>query len=197
MSQSDLFQYLSAFVTIVLAIALADMISSTHILIRARKRVVWDARPLTMAAIVALHVVSEFFSIWFNLDLEQVSMGRLLWLLVTPTIFALLAYSALPDDVPQEGLDLSDFWQDERRLWVVLYLLALHLDFARSLERLLSSGQSLNQFFLFAGPLWIAFVIGLAIIFLARGKLLSWAGIVIMAAATIAGVVGWNITAQP
>lgn len=197
MSQTDLFQYLSAFVTIVLAIALADMINSTHILIRGRKRVVWDARPLVMAAIVALHVVSEFFSIWFRLDLAQVSMGRLLWLLLTPTIFALLAYSALPDDVPQEGLSLSDFWKEERRLWVVLWMIALMLDFARTCEGIISQGETMTAFLFLAVPLLAVFGIGLAIIFIARGKILSWTGIVIVAAATIVGVGNWSITAQP
>ena len=77
MGQSELFSYLSAFVTIVLAIALGDMIQSTHRLIRARHRIKWDALPLLFAAIVAVAVVSEFFSIWDGLAISQLSMLRL------------------------------------------------------------------------------------------------------------------------
>jgi hypothetical protein len=196
MSQTDLFQYLSAFVTIVLAIALADMINSTHILIRARKRVVWDARPLVMAAIVALAVVSEFFSIWFKLDLEQVSMGRLLWLLITPTIFALLAYSALPDEVPQEGLRLADFWRQERRIWVAFWMVAVLLDLARGLEDTLSNREAFIAFLGMAGPYLVATGLGCALIFIAQGKRLSWLGIALLAASVIDGVAGWRITVQ-
>src|SRR5258708_18716601 len=96
MGQSDLFSYLSAFVTIVLAIALGDMIQSTHRLIRARHRVKWDALPLLFAAIIAVAVISEFFSIWSGLAISQVSMPPLFWMLAVPTMFALVAHSVPP-----------------------------------------------------------------------------------------------------
>jgi hypothetical protein len=60
----DMFAYLSAFVTIVLALAVSDMVQSTHRLLRARAKIVWDVRPIIAAAVVFLSVLSEFFSLW-------------------------------------------------------------------------------------------------------------------------------------
>ncbi len=63
----------------------------------------WDALPLVFAAIVALFVVTQFFSLWTRFDVAEISMPRLLWLLAAPTLYTLLAYSVLPDEVPAEG----------------------------------------------------------------------------------------------
>jgi len=37
------------------------------------------------------------------LNVADISMPRLLWLLATPTIYTLLAYSVLPDEVPPQA----------------------------------------------------------------------------------------------
>ena len=102
-NNSDLFSYLSAFVTIVLAVALGDMIQSTHRLIRARRRVKWDVLPLIFAATVAALLVSEFFSLWGGFAVTKITFPRLIWMLAVPTLTALLAYSALPDEIPQRA----------------------------------------------------------------------------------------------
>jgi hypothetical protein len=121
MDKSGLFSYLSAFVTIVLAVAITDMIQSTHRLIRGRERVKWDVVPLVFAGVVAANVVSEFFSLWDLFDVSKISFARLLWILLIPTLLALLAYSALPDEVPAEGLDLRLFYRAERKSWIIIY----------------------------------------------------------------------------
>src|SRR5437660_3476710 len=146
MGQTELFSYLSAFVTIVLAIALGDMIQSTHRLIRARHRVKWDALPLLFAAIIAVAVISEFFSIWSGLAISQVSMPRLLWMLVVPTMFALLAYSVLPDEIPAGGLDLTAFYFSERRVWATIFAILSLFDMARSIELLVSRGVPITHY---------------------------------------------------
>lgn len=116
MGKPELFSYLSAFVTIVLALALTNMLQSASALVQARKRVRWDARPIVFAAVVFVALVSEFFSLWLNLSVTKITMPRLLWLMAIPSVFAILAYSALPNDVPDEGRDLSAFFEEERRL---------------------------------------------------------------------------------
>ena len=196
MGKPELFSYLSAFVTIVLAVALTDMIQSTHRLLRARRRVQWDARPLVLAAIVAIAVISEFFSLWSKLDREAISMGRLLWLLTTPTVFALLAYAVLPDDVPEAGIDLTAFWQDERRSWAILLVMVTLLDFARGVEEAASAGYPLRGFLTFGAPLLIASLASFAMIFFARGKLWSWAGLLLYSAVVVYVVMGWTVAAD-
>ena len=196
MGKSDLFSYLSAFVTVVLAVAMTDMIQSTHRLIRARDRVDLDVRPLLFAAVIALCVVSDFFSLWCRLDVTQVTMGRLLWLLATPTIFALLAYAALPDEVPEAGLDLANFFERERRSWAVLFLIAVLLDLARGLDLARSAGEPIADYLIFAAPFAGAYLISLAALFTARHRVLSLAGLLLLAATTVYLVFGWTIRAN-
>lgn len=194
MGKPELFSYLSAFITIVLAVALGDMIQSLHRLLRARRRVVWDGRPLAMAALIALATISEFFSLWGRLDLAEVSMVRLIWLMATPTLFALLAYASLPDDVPAEGLDLAIFWRDEHRYLVLLWLLANVLDIARMVEGALSARQDLWSLAVFVGPFVAGAFGALTILWFSPGKIGSWIGLTLMAGIIVFGVLGWAIS---
>ena len=188
MGKPELFSYLSAFVTIVLAVALADMIQSSHRLLRARNRVKWDARPLVFGGVVALCVVSEFFSLWSTFDITQLSIGRLLWFLSVPTFYAFLAYSVLPDEVPDEGTDLSDFWDAEHRLWAVMWLTATTLDFARALEPTVSQGGDLLPALKFMAPIAAGALLSAAIIYFARRKAWSWVGLLLLGGTVIYGV---------
>lgn len=196
MGQSDLFSYLSAFVTIVLAVALTDMIQSTHRLIRARHRVKWDALPLLFAAIIAIAVVSEFFSIWSGLAITQVSMPRLLWMLAVPTMFALLAYSVLPDEIPAEGIDLTAFYFSERRVWSVMFAAASLFDMARSIERLASHGSPVVHYFEFVWVSEFIGLVGICTMYFARSRRWSWVGVLLLAGDVLFGTIGWTIRAK-
>lgn len=123
MQKWDLFAYLSAFVMIVLAIALTDMIQSTHRLLRARARVKWDILTPLLASWVFLWVLSEFFSLWLDARYERINYFALLSLMAVPTVAALTAYAVLPDEVPHQGLDLEQFYFENRRYLVGLLLL--------------------------------------------------------------------------
>lgn len=177
MQRAELFSYLSAFVTIVLAIAMTDMINSTHRLIRARARVRWDALPLVFASIVALFVLTEFFALWTRFNVAELSMPRLLWLLATPTLYTLLAYSVLPDEVPPEGLDLTEFYASQRRVWAVLYAAAALLDLARSLEGIVLHAELPGREQLVPGLLTLAMLVGPAIMYFARSRRAQWIGV--------------------
>ena len=120
MQPGDLFEYVAAFVTIVLAIALTDMVQSTHKLLRARSRVKWDALTPLFALWIFLWVLLEFFSLWLDARYDRLTYFGLVGLMVVPTFTALAAYAVLPDDVPDEGLDLERFYYENRA-----YLLAL------------------------------------------------------------------------
>jgi len=197
MGKPELFSYLSAFVTIVLAVALTDMIQSSHRLLRARSRVKWDGRPLLFAGVVALCVVSEFFSLWSTFDVSQISMARLLWLLTVPTAFALLAYSALPDEMPEQGIDLSVFWEAEHRTWAIMWLIVTTLDFARSMEPIVSHGGDVQAALKFMAPIEAGVLGSAAIIYFSRRKAWSWGGLLLLAATVIYGVQSWGIVTKP
>lgn len=194
MNQSDLFSYLSAFVTIVLAVAIADMIQSTHRLIRARRRVRWDIVPLIFAATVAGGVISEFFSLWDLFAVKTIGFAQLLWMLLVPTLYALLAYSALPDDVPETGLSLRDFFLDERRVWAVIFGLAVILDVGRSVLYLMHNRAWLMEYASFVAWLVPPTFVALYMLGFAQARRWHVAGTVLLAAIATHGMLSWHIT---
>ena len=177
MQRAELFSYLAAFVTIVLAVAMTDMIHSTHRLFRARAKVKWDALPLVFAGIVALFVITEFFSLWTRFDVVEISMPRLLWLLATPTLYTLLAYSVLPDEVPPEGVDLTEFYFSQRKVWAVMFVAAALLDLMRSLEGVVLDGVAPGPDEIVPAVLTVVMLAGPATMFFARSRRAQWVGV--------------------
>jgi hypothetical protein len=128
MQKSDLFAYLAAFVSIVLAVALTDMIQSAHRLIRARARVKWDPLTPLFAVSVFLGLLSSFFSLWGDARFDRLTFYGLVAFMAQPTLTALVAFAVLPDEVPDAGLDLKRFYFENRRYLVVLLAISGILD---------------------------------------------------------------------
>ena len=127
-----LFSYLSAFVTIVLALALSDLLSSFHRLLRRARAVRWAALPIAAALFVLLLLISEFFSIWSMTLIDRVSFTGLVVLLL-PNVFVFLAASAvLPDEVGADGIDLDHFYFDNRLYFYLTLACALAADGPRA-----------------------------------------------------------------
>jgi len=118
--KADLFAYLAAFVSIILAVALTDMVQSLHRLIRARDGVKWDPLAPLMALSVFLGLLSIFFSLWGDARFDRLTYYGLVGFMIQPVVQALLAFAVLPDDVSRDGLDLKQFYFDNRRYWVIL-----------------------------------------------------------------------------
>jgi hypothetical protein len=116
----DMFAYLAAFVTIVLALAVSDMIQSLHRLLQARGRVRWSLVAILAAAAVFLAILEEFFALWRLAGIERFTYPELMILIAPPVILSLAALTALPDIVPAEGMELEAYYMDNRR---TLYLL--------------------------------------------------------------------------
>lgn len=202
MGKAELFSYLSAFVTIVLALALTNMLQSVSVLIQARKRVQWDARPVVFAAVVFVALVSEFFSLWLNLSVTKITMPRLLWLMAIPSVFAVLAYSTLPNDVPTEGRDLSAFFEEERRLWPVLFALITAFDWVRSADLAYTSGVSIAQIAKFTATTVLPFMffpagVALSLLFFSKSKKLHWLALTILSTWMLFSTLSSSITVEP
>ncbi len=131
MPKQELFSYIAAFISIMLAIALTDMVQSTHRLLRDRARVRWDFLAPLLAAWVLLWVVSEFFSLLYDARYPRLTFYGLLGLLAVPGLSALLAFAVLPDEVPQAGLDLRKFYEDNLSYLVVLLVAVQVADVGR------------------------------------------------------------------
>lgn len=116
----DMFAYLAAFVTVVLALAVSDMLQSVHRLLRARARVRWSFVAILAAIAVFMAILEEFFALWRLAGVERFTYYQLLALIGPPIILSLAAMIVLPDEVPADGLDLAEHYFSNRRF---LYLL--------------------------------------------------------------------------
>ena len=129
MAQSGtLFEYLAAFVTILLAIAIGDLANSVHRLLRARGRVIWDPLPLVAAFWVLLVLLTMFFAIWGWTSLTSLTFYGLLWKTAPLFLYFLAASAILPDEVPEGGLDLRQFYLSERRYFLTVLILGFAID---------------------------------------------------------------------
>jgi hypothetical protein len=177
---------------------LGDMIQSTHRLIRARRRVTWDARPVLIALLVVVLVVSEFFSLWKYYAVSDVSMPRLLWLLLLPILVALLAYSVLPDEIPGDGLDLGDFFQAERTTWAVLFAIINLVDFAREIGPSIGAFRTLPfEALLATAAFMLVIMAGAGLLGWSRSKRLDALALLLLGTIVIGATLGQHIRVRP
>jgi|WetSurMetagenome_2_1015567.scaffolds.fasta_scaffold231107_2 hypothetical protein len=118
------FEYLLLFAAIILGLAVSDLAISLHKLMAARGRVRWDWLA-PMAAIVAfLKIVTQWWT-WFAAEgiAKALTFEMYLVVLVESVLLFLLAAAALPDDVPEKGIDLRAFFNGTRRRFWLLFAL--------------------------------------------------------------------------
>ncbi len=103
------FEYTSVLASIIIGLALVDILVSLNRLIRSGGAVKWHwAAPLA-----AVFVVLTLIQIWWSLYRPQdtgITIGQFLPLFVELVILFLLAAAALPDDVPADGVDLKAYY---------------------------------------------------------------------------------------
>lgn len=112
------------FASIVLGVAVAFELNNLNHLLRA-KNVKWHwAQPL-----FALFVLLTIMSFWWMLASNQIEgeitlaqFVPIMWVLV---VLNLLAAASLPDDIPDAGVDLAEYYLENKRYLWGLYLLIL------------------------------------------------------------------------
>lgn len=119
------FEYLLAFVSILVGLSVADLAASLHRLLRARHRVRWDWLPL-LASLVVLMLVLQFWWGFFRMGQMEVwgRFGAFLTITVSLIVLYLLASAALPDEVPDAGLDLREYYAGNARYFWTLFALS-------------------------------------------------------------------------
>lgn len=112
------------FASIIVGVAVTDLLTSFHRLLRARQRVQWDFLPLW----VALSVLLTLVQVWWGLAGEEQTSLTIRAFLPTLTVLIilfLLSAAALPDDAGPEGVDLRAFYLEHQRTIWILYSAAL------------------------------------------------------------------------
>ncbi|HEY6892800.1 MAG TPA: hypothetical protein VI258_01430 [Rhodanobacteraceae bacterium] len=117
----DLSQHWETLVSIILGIALADVLMHLHELIHARNRVEWDALPLVWTLIGVLWLFNYWWAVGLGLDgapKVRVAGGYVL-LAIPPILLFVMATSALPRRVPEHGtVSLRDEWAKNRSVFL-------------------------------------------------------------------------------
>lgn len=120
------FEYLLALVSILVGLAIADLSVSLHRLLRARRFVRWDWIPLATAVMAALSILNFWWAFYRTGRLEiWPHYGSFLVLASYLISLFLLASAALPDEVPEAGLDLREYYRDNQRYYWCLFALSL------------------------------------------------------------------------
>ena len=109
------FEYALVLISILMGLALADIVISFHRLIRPRETVRWDGRVVIAASLVMLEVIRMWFAQWTGRDLANaLTFGVYLGEFVQILLLVLLAFASLPDAV-DESCDLGHFYEANRR----------------------------------------------------------------------------------
>ena len=110
------FEYLAIYIGIIVGLALSNIFMSLHKLIEAASRVRWHWMAPATAIYAATITLGSFWSLWVRRN----DVVHHTFLTALPTAIALgllflTCAAALPDDVPQSGLDLKAYYFDNRR----------------------------------------------------------------------------------
>ena len=105
------FEYITVLVAIVIGLAIADIATSLHRLFRAWRRVKWD----WISPLAALLVLLELFNLWWRWHgFSGTTLGQVIPYFAIILLLFLAASASLPDEVPAEGLDLAEYFDETR-----------------------------------------------------------------------------------
>jgi hypothetical protein len=109
------FEYALVLISILMGLALADIVVSLHRLVRSREPVKWDGRVLVATSLVMLEIIRMWFAQWTGRDFAAaLTFGVYLGEFIQILLLVLLAFASLPD-VVGESCDLGDFYERNRR----------------------------------------------------------------------------------
>jgi hypothetical protein len=172
------FEYATGLFAVLIGLAIVDLATSFHRLLRRSSIVRWDPLAL-MAALYALClVVAMWFDLWGvrHFDATRNFLFYLTFIAEFLILF-LVAAASLPDQ-PSEGADLREYYARTRRyLWILLTLFQLlyvadGLYFSRSESAEIPRWALIVLNVLMVLPLIVSFVL-----FLARSRLVHFIGL--------------------
>lgn len=118
------FAYTSVLASIIIGLALVDVLTSFNRLVRAGARVKWHWAAPAATALVVLTLIQVWWGLYRPED-AGITIGQFLLVFVALVILFLLAAAALPDEVPAEGIELKAYYHRNGPYFWGLYTAAL------------------------------------------------------------------------
>jgi hypothetical protein len=117
------FDYALGLVSILVGLALADVVASLHRLLRQARLVRWDGRVILCVVLVIITITGMWFEVWSIRSVKAVlSYPFYLSLFIEFMVLFLVCAACLPDE-PEESCDLSAFYETNRTyLWSLFAL---------------------------------------------------------------------------
>jgi len=180
------FEYSLVLVTIIVGLAIADMLESLHRLLRSRTSIRWHWLPLVAALLVLLTLV-QFWWGFYRLGRTEVwsQYGAFLLLLLQLVLMFLLACAALPDN-ERERVDLREYYEHNRRYFWTLFSLVAFM--ATLTNLVVAAPQDLTSALLLKGVpnlLYAGVMLSLAFV---RAKSFHYVGVLLL---LVVMVLGW------
>ena len=112
------FEYITALIAVVIGLAIADLATSLHRLLRSRSAVRWN----WVSPVAALVILTELFNLWWQWrGFTGSTMGDVAPYFASLILLFLAASVTLPDVVPEDGIDLGRYFDDNRKYFWVVY----------------------------------------------------------------------------
>jgi len=124
------FDYALGLVSILVGLALADVATSLHKLLRHVAATKWDGRVILSVAFVIIKITGMWFAVWQIRAVKEVlSFPFYLSVFLEFMILFLVCAACLPDEV-EENCDLGAFYEKNRRyLWSLFALFQISFFF--------------------------------------------------------------------
>jgi hypothetical protein len=118
------FNYLLAFASVVLGLAVTDLAYSLHRLLRVGHRVRWGLLVPLAGTLSFVKILVQWWSWYAGRSMGGALSFRIFALVILATMLLfLMAATALPDDLPEDGeIDLDALYMASRRRFWVLFL---------------------------------------------------------------------------
>jgi len=178
------FEYTSVMASIIIGLALVDVLVSFNRLIRSGKVVRWHWAAPVASVLVVLTLIQVWWSLYSPQD-TGLTIGQFLPLLVELVILFLLAAAALPDEVPADGVDLKAYYIRNGPYFWGLFTAALDWPIVMDIVKAVTNGALLD--FLSGRVVdLVVFVVFASLIFVRR---LWWHAVAMLLLS--AGPIGW------
>ncbi len=155
------------FASLIMGLAVTDVLVSLHRLLRVRRHVKWD----WIAVLLTVFVLLSLVQVWWGLAGERagsITIGQFLPNLLILVLMFLLAAAVLPDNAPPEGVDLGAYYQENAPYIWTLYAAAVAWNaVTNTIERLNRGQDALSALDSNAGELPV-FLLMVSLIFVRR-----------------------------